>query len=147
MVTTLESPDISWSYDVYSVECPTRDVLDRLGSRWTGLTIVVLAERPHHFGELRRRIHGISKKMLVQTLRALERDGMLSRTVVEDTYPPMVRYALTDLGSTLVDPLRAIHDWAEAHMAAVTRSRDEYDAAAGRRSQSGTSDSSHSRIS
>lgn len=126
-MTTLEIPPPKPPYDVYSADCPTRAILDRLGSKWTGLVLTVLAERPHHFGELRRRIPGSSKTMLVQTLRALERDGLLTRTVVETTYPPMVRYALTELGDTLVIPLRAIHAWAEANIAQVLAARERHD--------------------
>lgn len=127
-MTTLPTDELP-PYDVYSVDCPTRDVLDRVSSKWTGLTLVALAERPHHFGELRRRLDGVSKKMLVQTLRALERDGLISRTVVEETYPPMVRYALTDLGTTLVVPMRSIHDWAEAHIESIAAARRRHDEA------------------
>ena len=125
-MTTLETTP---PFDVYSADCPTRAILDRLGSKWTGLVLVILAERPHHFGELRRRIPGSSKRMLVQTLRMLERDGLLTRTVIETTNPPMVRYALTQLGRTLVVPLHAIHEWAEANIAQILAARESHDLA------------------
>jgi len=110
-------------YDVYDDSCPSRTALRLIGDRWTALVVGVLAERPHRFGELRRRIGGISQKMLTQTLRALERDGLVSRTVLP-TSPVMVEYELTPLGTSLVGPLAAIRFWAEDHIAEVLRARE-----------------------
>lgn len=108
--------------DVYSAACPTRKALDRIADKWTALIIGLLAERPHRFGELRRRIDGISQKMLTQTLRSLERDGLVHRRA-EATVPVTVEYSLTPLGTTLVAPLEAIRDWAEAHIGEVLDAR------------------------
>lgn len=109
-------------YDVYNAACPTRQALDRIADKWTALVVVLLAERPHRFGELRRTIDGISQKMLTQTLRSLERDGLVSRRA-EATVPVTVEYSLTPLGETLVGPLAAIRDWAEDHIEDVLAAR------------------------
>ena len=113
-------------YDVYDAQCPSRTALHRIGDRWTALVVGVLAERPHRFGELRRRIDGVSQKMLTQTLRSLERDGLVSRSAFA-TVPVTVEYALTPLGETLIPVLAAIRDWAEDHVAAVLDARDKSD--------------------
>jgi len=102
-------------YDVYDASCPSRTALNRIGDRWTALVIGVLAERPHRFGELRRRVDGVSQKMLTQTLRSLEQDGLVTRTAFA-TVPVTVEYALTPLGKTLIPVLGAIRDWAEDHI-------------------------------
>ncbi len=109
-------------YDVYDSRCPSRDALQRIGGRWTALIVVLLADRPHRFGELRRRIDGISQKMLTQNLRSLERDGLVSRRV-EATVPVTVEYSLTPLGETLVPVLTAVREWAEAHIDEVIAAR------------------------
>jgi DNA-binding HxlR family transcriptional regulator len=111
-----------FAYDVYRAACPTRSALDRIADKWTALIIGLLAERPHRFGELRRRIDGISQKMLTQTLRSLERDGLVARRA-EATVPVTVEYSLTPLGATLVGPLEAIRVWAEAHIDEVLDAR------------------------
>lgn len=109
-------------YDVYSAACPTRAALDRLADKWTVLIVAALAEHPHRFGALRRRIDGISQKMLTQTLRSLERDGIVSRRV-ETTVPIAVEYSLTPLGATLAVPIAAVRDWAEEHMDEILAAR------------------------
>ncbi len=109
-------------YDVYNATCPTRQALDLIANRWTALVVGLLAERPHRFGELRRKIDGISQKMLTQRLRSLERDGLVSRRA-EATVPVTVEYSLTPLGETLVGPLSAIRDWAEEHIEEVLVAR------------------------
>ena len=115
-------------YNVYNAACPTRQALDRIADRWTALIVGLLAERPHRFGELRRKIDGISQKMLTQTLRSLERDGLVHRRV-EPTVPVTVEYSLTPLGETLVGPLAAIRDWAEANIEEVLAARERQGAA------------------
>jgi len=112
--------------DVYASNCPTRQVLDRIGDKWTALIIGVLEEGPQRFSELRRGIGGISQKMLTQTLRSLERDGLVTRTVYAEV-PPRVEYALTPLGETLSTPLAAIRLWAEANIAEVAAAQAAYD--------------------
>lgn len=109
-------------YDVYDESCPSRSVLKLLGERWTPLIVGVLAERPHRFGELRRRIGGVSQKMLTQTLRSLERDGLVTRTAFP-TVPVTVEYALTELGTTLVAILASVRGWAEAHVGEILERR------------------------
>jgi DNA-binding HxlR family transcriptional regulator len=113
-------------YDVYDARCPSRAALHRIGDRWTALIVGILAERPHRFGELRRGIGGISQKMLTQTLRSLERDGLVSRSAFP-TVPVTVEYALTPLGETLIPVLAAIRDWAEEHVGEVLTAQAEHD--------------------
>jgi DNA-binding HxlR family transcriptional regulator len=109
-------------YNVYAAMCPTRQALNRIADKWTVLIIGLLADRPHRFGELRRAIDGISQKMLTQTLRSLEQDGLVARRA-EATVPVTVEYSLTTTGRTLVEPLDAIRRWAEAHIEAVMAAR------------------------
>jgi DNA-binding HxlR family transcriptional regulator len=129
-------PMATIAYNVYSAQCPTRQALDRIADKWTALIVGLLDQRPYRFGELRRGIEGISHKMLSHTLQSLERDGLVRRTVLP-TNPPSVEYALTPLGDTLVQPLAAIRDWAEAHIEAVLAARGanagETEASAARR--------------
>lgn len=117
-------------YDVYDSSCPSRAALHRVGDRWTALVIGLLAERPHRFGELRRRIDGISQKMLTQTLRSLERDGLVARRS-EATVPVTVEYSLTTTGQTLVPVLAAVRDWAEAHVPEILAARERHEAGSG----------------
>jgi DNA-binding HxlR family transcriptional regulator len=109
-------------YNAYAASCPTRQALDRIADKWTVLIIGLLANRPHRFGELLRGIDGISQKMLTQTLRSLEFDGLVSRRV-EPTVPVTVEYSLTATGRTLTEPLDAIRRWAEQHIEAVLAAR------------------------
>jgi DNA-binding HxlR family transcriptional regulator len=112
----------------YDADCPTRRILDRIGDRWTVLIIGVLGEGDARFSELRRRIEGISQKMLTQTLRGLERDGLVRRTVYPEV-PVRVEYALTNAGRTLLEPLRALQEWSIEHLGDVSASQDAYDRA------------------
>ncbi len=102
--------------------CPIRDVLDRIGDKWSTLLIFTLAERSHRFGELRRAIPDISQRMLTQTLRELQEDGLISRTV-HPTTPPSTEYALTGLGRSLIEPLAGLARWAESHHAEIKQAR------------------------
>jgi DNA-binding HxlR family transcriptional regulator len=112
--------------DPYDANCPTRRILDRIGDRWTVLIIGALGEGDLRFSELRRRIDGISQKMLTQTLRGLERDGLVDRTVYAEV-PVRVEYSLTDAGRTLLGPLGALQDWAIEHLGDVSASQVAYD--------------------
>ena len=112
--------------DMYASACPTRQVLDRIGDKWTALIIGLLEEEPKRFSELQRSIVGISQKMLTQTLRNLERDGLVQRTVYAEV-PPRVQYTLTPLGKTLCAPIAAVRRWAEEHIDEVTESQVIYD--------------------
>lgn len=109
--------------------CPVRGVLDRIGDKWTTLVVISLAQRSHRFSELRRAIPDISKRMLTQTLRDLERDGLVARRVFP-TKPPSVDYRLTALGNSLLEPLTALVMWAEKSQPKIKRARAEFDGAA-----------------
>src|SRR5260370_429945 len=106
--------------------CPTGQVWDRIADKYTVLVIVFLQDRPRRFSELQRMITGISQKVLTQTLRSLERDGLLTRTVYAEV-PPRVEYALTPLGETLIEPLAALREWAEANIEAIVVAQQDYD--------------------
>ena len=113
-------------WDVYNEHCPTRMVLDRIADKWTVLIIGALENETKRFGELRREIGGVSQKMLTQTLRGLERDGIVTR-VVYPSVPPKVEYSLTKLGHTLVRILEAIRQWSERNIEDVLKAREHYD--------------------
>jgi DNA-binding HxlR family transcriptional regulator len=112
----------------YQANCPTRRILDRIGDRWTVLIVGILGEGDARFSELRRRIEGVSQKMLTQTLRNLERDGLVLRTVHPEV-PVRVVYSLTEAGRTLQGPLRALQDWSIEHLSQVSEAQVAYDAA------------------
>ncbi|MFP3964871.1 helix-turn-helix domain-containing protein [Actinomadura fulvescens] len=112
--------------DVYSAPCPSRAALDRIADKWTALIVGALSTGTKRYAELRQAIEGISEKMLTQTLRSLERDGLVTRTV-HPTVPPKVEYGLTELGRTLEAPLAAVRDWAELHINEVNEARLRYD--------------------
>jgi DNA-binding HxlR family transcriptional regulator len=107
---------------VMDARCGSRKVLDRIADKWTALVIHVLSSGTKRSGELRRAISGISQKMLTQTLRSLENDGLVARKVYP-VVPPMVEYSLTPLGRTLTEPLEAICRWAERHLPALEAAR------------------------
>jgi DNA-binding HxlR family transcriptional regulator len=115
--------------DPYDAHCPSRQVLDRIGDRWTVLVVGSLAGGPQRFSELARAIEGISQKMLTQTLRGLERDGLVTRTVHAEV-PPRVEYELTHVGRTLIGPLDALDAWARQHLPLIEQARARYDAPA-----------------
>ena len=124
MVTVpIETPILG---DPYRADCPTRRILDRIGDRWTVLIVGALADGDVRFSQLRRRVEGISQKMLTQTLRGLERDGLVRRTVHAEV-PVRVEYSLTDAGRTLLGPLDALRVWSIEHLGDVTASREAYD--------------------
>ncbi len=117
-------------WDVYNEHCPTRLVLDRIADKWTVLVIGSLKHGTKRFGELRREIGGISQKMLTQTLRGLERDGLVNRKIYPSV-PPKVEYSLTALGTTLVDVLEEIRIWSEQNIGKVLQSQKKYDLSGG----------------
>ncbi|GHF81770.1 transcriptional regulator [Kitasatospora xanthocidica] len=119
-------------FDAYLAECPARQLLDRIGDKWTSLVVNALADGPRRYSDLRRRLSGVSEKMLTQTLRALERDGLLTRTVTGGV-PARVDYELTVLGRDLLPLMRAIKTWAESHMPQVLDARAAYDDGQGAR--------------
>lgn len=127
-------------YDAFLAVCPSRQLLDRISDKWVTLVLCALggvgsaapgsvapgAPQPMRFSELARRLAGVSQKMLTQTLRSLERDGLLTRTVTP-TVPVTVTYELTDLGVSLHEMTRGIKAWAELHMDDVLAHRETYD--------------------
>lgn len=106
--------------------CPIREVLDRVGDTWSVLVIINLKARPTRFNALRRAIEGISQRMLAVTLRSLERDGLVRRTV-RPTTPPEVEYSLTALGQSLAAPIGTLGEWAAANRAAMRCARAAFD--------------------
>ena len=116
-------------WDPYRLDCPSRRLLDRIGDRWTVLIVGALDAGPQRFSALAATVGGISQKMLTQTLRSLERDGFVTRTVYAEV-PPRVEYELTALGRSLQGPLRALEEWAVANMSEVRAHEGGYDEAA-----------------
>lgn len=108
--------------------CPIRDVLNRVGDTWSLLVIINLQPTAMRFNALRRAIEGISQRMLTVTLRSLERDGLVTRTV-RPTVPPEVEYALTELGQSIATPIGALGDWAAANRDRMAAARQAFDAA------------------
>lgn len=116
----------------FDAECvATREILNRVGDKWSVLLVVMLGDGAKRFNELKRALDGISQRMLTVTLRGLERDGLVKRTVYP-TNPPQVDYALTKLGLTLLEPVSVLAVWAQGHRAEVMRARDAFDRAAKR---------------
>jgi DNA-binding HxlR family transcriptional regulator len=112
--------------DVYLRGCASRTVLDVIANKWTNLVVCALRDGPLRFGQLRRRLEGITQKMLTQTLRALERDGLVTRTLYP-TIPPRVDYELTDLGRDAAGLFDGLIEWAQQHVVEITAARDRYD--------------------
>lgn len=108
--------------NVCSEMCGSRQVLDLIADKWAVIVIYVLSGGTRRFGELQRGVEGVSQKMLTQTLRGLERDGLVERKVYA-VIPPRVEYSLSPLGETLVEPLSALCRWAEEHYWEVERAR------------------------
>ena len=113
---------------VFDPQCPVRDVLDRIGDKWSTLILVKLANGPHRFSAMQRAIPDISKRMLTQTFRDLERDGLIARKVFP-TKPPSVEYRLTALGETILEPLNVLVRWADRSHAAIRNARLAFDEA------------------
>jgi DNA-binding HxlR family transcriptional regulator len=115
-------------YDIYDDRCPTRDVLSRLADKWALLVLGCLERGPHRFNNLRRSIRGITQKMLTQTLRKLERDGLVSREIFP-TVPVTVEYSLSPLGKTLTQTVSLLTLWVEDNMDAMSAAQTAYDTA------------------
>lgn len=114
-------------YDVYAKNCPSRMILDRISNKWSMLILDRLGEEKVRFNQLRREIDGISQKVLSQTLKNLERDGLIFREAFP-TVPVTVEYSITDLGKTLSDTVHILTHWAEEHFDTVIKAQKEYDA-------------------
>ncbi|MEU4572221.1 helix-turn-helix domain-containing protein [Nonomuraea sp. NPDC023979] len=123
--------DTGGDYDVLQwdtrEDCEVRQILDRVADKWSLLVIALLDRRSLRFSELRRMIDGVSQRMLTRTLRHLERDGLVSRTV-HPTVPPRVDYELTSLGATLHSTIRELVTWTESHQNEIATARAAYDA-------------------
>jgi len=115
------------AYDAFLAECPSRQLLDTLSDKWVTLVLNALADGSQRHSELARRIAGVSQKMLTQTLRSLERDGLIARSVTL-AVPVRVDYELTRLGADLERQMRGLKHWAEAHMPDILAARVKYDA-------------------
>jgi DNA-binding HxlR family transcriptional regulator len=113
-------------FDAFLADCPSRFLLDRISDKWVTLVLVSLADGPLRFSEVSRRLAGVSQKMLTQTLRTLERDGLVSRSVTASV-PVRVDYELTALGHSLLDPIKHVKAWAEEHVAEVREAQESYD--------------------
>jgi DNA-binding HxlR family transcriptional regulator len=111
----------------YASDCPTRMLLDRVADKWAVLVLGLLMNGPMRFNTLRRTVEGISQKMLSQTLKSLERDGLVNRKAIA-TVPVTVEYSATPLGLSLATPMDAIRLWAETHMDEVIANQQRYDA-------------------
>jgi DNA-binding HxlR family transcriptional regulator len=119
----------SREYDAFLAECPSRQLLSRVSDKWVALILAALgsdAGPTMRYSELSRRLAGVSQKMLTQTLRSLERDGLVTRTVTP-TVPVTVTYELTDLGISLQQLMEGMKEWAESHMDLVLAHRNAYD--------------------
>ncbi|MER7187560.1 helix-turn-helix domain-containing protein [Streptomyces hyaluromycini] len=116
-------------YDAFIRSCPTNQLLDRISDKWVSLVVCALSPGPMRYSELSRKIAGVSPKMLTQTLRSLERDGILARTVTP-AVPVRVDYELTPLGDSLSLLLAGVKNWAETHIEQVHEARERYDAEA-----------------
>lgn len=118
--------DTQWN--ILSSSCPSRTSLAKIANKWTAMIVIVLTDGPLRFQEIRDLLEGISGKVLTDTLRDLQRDGILTR-VDYDENPPRVEYSLSALGRTLIEPLTALGVWAEEHFDEVSAARDAYDRA------------------
>jgi DNA-binding HxlR family transcriptional regulator len=112
--------------NLFDPDCPTRLILDRIGDKWTVLAVLLLSNGPLRFTELRDGIGRVAPKVLTQTLRRLERDGLITREVFAEV-PPRVVYTLTPMGESLITPIRAVSDWAEVHVPAISAAQNSYD--------------------
>jgi DNA-binding HxlR family transcriptional regulator len=107
-------------------DCPVRNILDKIGDKWSMLLVMTLASEPKRFNALHREVPDISQKMLAQTLRELQRDGLVARHVF-DTQPPGVEYRLTGLGQSLIVPIGFLIDWAGSNSSQIAEARTSYD--------------------
>jgi DNA-binding HxlR family transcriptional regulator len=118
--------------EIFSLECPAQQVLDIICNKWSALVICCLAYGTKRYNQLQKQIEGISQKMLTQTLRNLERHGLVERKVYP-AVPPRVEYSLTSLGETLIEPLSSLADWADLHISEIREARDRNEEGVGSR--------------
>lgn len=119
--------DSHGSFDVFVQECPSREIMQRLGDKWTPLVLLTLAGGAHRFSALRQGIGAVTPKVLTNTLRNLERDGLVQRTVYAQV-PVRVDYELTDLGRGILEPMDILRLWSEEHVPKVLAARERFDA-------------------
>jgi DNA-binding HxlR family transcriptional regulator len=112
---------------VFTVDCPSRLLFAEIADKWSMMILTVLDGEPRRFNDIKRRLEGVSQKSLTQTLRRLERNGIVSRKVIA-TSPVAVEYTLTELGYSLLEPLRAVYRWTCVHMERVEQARQDFDA-------------------
>ncbi|MBD2665375.1 winged helix-turn-helix transcriptional regulator [Richelia sinica] len=112
--------------ELFTLNCPTQQILDVIADKWSVIVLYCLAYRSRRYTEIQRRIEGISQKVLTQTLRKLERHGLIERQVLSEM-PPNVEYSLTALGKTLIDPLLGIANWSRKYFEEVEAARDRYE--------------------
>ncbi len=112
--------------EVFTLNCPTQQILDVIANKWTVVVMYCLAYRPRRYSEIQRQVEGISQKVLTQTLRRLERHGLVERRVLSEQ-PVNVEYLLTDLGEGLLEPLLAIANWSRQYFPTIVESRNQYD--------------------
>jgi len=115
------------TFNVFVQNCPSREIMQRLGDKWTPLVLLALADGPLRFSGLRQLIGSVTPKVLTSTLRTLERDGLVQRTVYAQV-PVRVDYELTDIGHSLLGPMEILRKWSESHASKVLHARDEFDA-------------------
>lgn len=111
---------------VYRADCPTRTILDQIGDKWSMMVLAVLRPSPKRFNGIKRQLEGITQRVLTQTLRKLERNGMVLRRVIGGS-PPGVEYAITPLGRSLQEPFAALYDWTLAHIDTIQKHQASYD--------------------
>jgi DNA-binding HxlR family transcriptional regulator len=125
-VDTIASDNSGLPANVLDPDCPSRVIFQRIGDKWASLVVQVLEGGPVRFSELRKMVSVVTPKVLTQTLRSLERDGLVTRTIHAQV-PPRVDYELTDLGQSLLEPLAQLRSWAEGNVPAILAARDAYD--------------------
>lgn len=111
---------------IYRADCPSRVILDQLGDKWSMMILAVLVVEPHRFNAIKRRLEGVTQRVLTQTLRKLERNGMICRRVLGGS-PPGVEYALTPLGRSLQKPFAVLYEWTIAHIDTIQKHQQAYD--------------------
>jgi len=111
---------------VYRADCPSRTILDQIGDKWSMMVLAVLVSGPHRFNAVKRRLEGVTQRVLTQTLRKLERNGMIRRRVLGGS-PPGVEYALTPLGRSLQKPFGALQEWMLEHLDSIQKHQESYD--------------------
>lgn len=119
-------PNDTEDHPVYRADCPSRAILDQIADKWSMLALSVLLPGPQRFNAIKRRLEGITQRVLTQTLRKLERNGMVRRRVLDGS-PPGVEYALTALGRSLQEPMAVLYAWTIAHIDTIQRRQETYD--------------------